>query len=177
MVGVIVGIKLVPSQLIFFYFRYVVGLMLSCYSAKLELMWFFIHVYDFLLNKVLIEKHKCCLCPTSYINILIASAVIYPIHLTYPPGNNDIAIATLIKNHVYLTHLTSYIDVVIAAWTIILTSVPSLPQDRVTRNAPSIVHFTHNHVSLLVNHSTGIGTLEFKISYEGNRISEHCCFH
>lgn len=140
-------------------------------------MIFFIHVYDFLLNKVLIEKHKCCLCPTSYINILIASAVIYPIHLTYPPVNYDIAIATLIKNHVFLTHLTSYIDVVIAAWTIILTSVPSLPQDRVTRNAPSIVHFTHNHVSLLVNHSTGIGTLEFKISYEGNRISEHCCFH
>lgn len=102
-----------------------------------------------------------CVLQASLINILIASGVIYPVHLTYPSSYIDIATATGIKNHVFLTYLTRYIDIVIAAWSIIFTSVPSLSQDRVTRNAPSIVHFTHNYVSLVVNNSTEIGTLEF----------------
>lgn len=67
-----------------------------------------------------------------------------------------------------MAYPTRYIDVVIhvVAGPIIFTSVLSLPHDFVTRNGPSIGHFAHYLVSLVVNNSRGIGTRKSKISYK-----------
>lgn len=82
---------------------------------------------------------------------------IYPVHLAYP---------------------TRYIDVVIhvVAGPIIFTSVLSLPHDFITRNGPSIGHFAHYLVSLVVNNSRGIGTRKSKISYKETESDTSCIF-